>query len=193
MTQLEISASDSIIRMVVCEDSNGVQGIAFNTALGQRLECGMLSQRCTPYSSRGVYPLGGFAGSCEAAGGRGRQRERRTVVTRVFGACWNTQAPTRAPGAQMQLVASGLELFMWLFACMPVQVADSRDGVCLPPVLFETKAAPPVADQSVAHQQICCCQPFQALLTAALFGLSAQRPAPTTPSVLAMLCCAVLC
>lgn len=96
-TTLEISATDSFIRMVVCADGQGVRGVAFFTALGERLECGTVSTACTPYSSRGTYPLGGFTGSCEAAT-RGPSRQQLTVVTNLFGTCWNTQPTPRTSG-----------------------------------------------------------------------------------------------
>jgi hypothetical protein len=184
LTQLEISASDSIIRMVVCEDSNGVRGIAFNTALGERLQCGTVSQRCTPYSSRGTYPLGGFAGSCEAEGGRRWQRDRRTVLTRVFGACWNTQTPTRAAGAQMLATASGLKLFGWLcslcaFGSCRCLIVYGTNGMCLPTVLLQTKGwqhHQPKQQTSQLHtsRAASAASRFRLFQSAALFGMSTQ-------------------
>jgi hypothetical protein len=134
MTQLEISASDSFIRMLVFEDDWGVRGIALNTLLGERLECGSTAGKPTAYSSRSIYPLGGFTGSCAANGapalpkgpqgranqhaghglghsmmplkqqralvGMGQQAGSSTRVTRVFGACWNTQSTPQAAGKQ---------------------------------------------------------------------------------------------
>jgi hypothetical protein len=134
MTQLEISASDSFIRMHVFEDDWGVRGIAMDTQLGERLQCGSTAGERTVYSSRSTYPLGGFTGSCAANGapalprgpqgranqnqghgsghstmtskqqrGRmhaGQQADSSTRVTRVFGACWNTQSTPQAAGEQ---------------------------------------------------------------------------------------------
>lgn len=91
-TQLETSASDSIVRLKVCADSHGVRGVAFHTLLGERLHCGLTMGRCTTLSSRGLYPLAGFSGSCIAPHGRNAEgRAKFTVVTALFGACWNTQ------------------------------------------------------------------------------------------------------
>ena len=97
LTQLEISASDSLIRMHVCGDSHGIRGLAFDTALGEHVECGATSKKgcTTTFSSRGVYPLGGFSGSCAVLSGHQAMGVR---VTGVFNTCWNTQPLPRRVG-----------------------------------------------------------------------------------------------
>lgn len=98
MVQLELSASDRFLRMLVCQDSVGVYGLAFDTKLGERLKCGVLAHKCTSYSSRSTFPLGGFTGSCAAAG-QGHHGPMFTTVTSIFGACWNTQRVPNNTGA----------------------------------------------------------------------------------------------
>jgi len=94
---VELSASDSIISMRVCQDSQGVRGIAVLTSLGARLQCGAVGKHCSVYSSRGTYPLGGFSGSC-AAVQLDSSGQKYTQVTRIFGTCWNTKSPAPSTG-----------------------------------------------------------------------------------------------
>lgn len=106
---LEISASDSFIRMHVCSDSRGVRGLALDTALGETLTCGVTANLdaehhghvqqgasgCSTYSSRGTYPLGGFAGSCAAQPG---QPVGMVRLMRLFNTCWNIKPTARITG-----------------------------------------------------------------------------------------------
>lgn len=97
---IEISSSDTFLRMRACGDAGGLRGLEFKTALGEVLSCGRPQVgSCRVFSSRSTYPLRGFQATCENLNPGNRHRGQ-SVVTRVSSikaACW-TPARQPAPG-----------------------------------------------------------------------------------------------
>jgi hypothetical protein len=103
---LELSASDTILRLKACTDSDGLRGLLFMTALGAELSCGTITSSCSVFSSRSNYPLRGFQGSCQSMGPsgwqlRGWSKQPSTRVTSVTGASWVYQQTASRQGKML--------------------------------------------------------------------------------------------
>lgn len=96
---MELSDSDTFLRMRACGDAGGLRGLEFRTALGTQLSCGRpQADSCRVFSSRSTYPLRGFQATCENLnpGNRHRDQSLVTRVSSIKAACWT---PARRPAA----------------------------------------------------------------------------------------------